>query len=906
MATVRRMPLSRFFGLFAPTHVLGTTFSLSLAFFESAVLPQIRRTNLRRCLILCDRVGLRRATVEAGALRAAGREYMTVCAPAPASFHAKVWIMAGPADVAVLVGSGNLTQSGFFENVELFDVVHLRAGGPGRAVALGLAGFLSGLARLWPDDGTGRPLAVETLEYLRHAVAKLGDGLSGDDDNDVRFLHSFDGPLAAQLAGSAPGGTLHVAAPYFGGATAGLSLLLEHVRPDRVRVYPADHGGGTADVGREDLESLPGVSVHALRLARRDDSFPFAHLKLYGLEGEGQTHTWIFTTSANCTVAALGGANVEAGLLRRTDPATLAAYFAEGRPATIPTRLRQPDARGEGHWLPLWATDRGEAVEIAIPEVPGLTLPLHEARIAVNCGGTLSETALAATLFARGRVEVMPWSMFPGLGDRATRPSLFTVSARAADGLPVMGAAFVDNYLLLVADPVHRSAWRGTLALLAGEGLPEVADLVGIFRLVQDVFDASEAPNGDREIAEDGDGRAAAPIHARAHADHLDKVPIWPPTAAPTLDGLSHIAGQVQNLPWFQKILAQLLRPPNHEDVPLAAGLKEVEPAGDEPTGGGNDDELPEDEEATIGARRTLWNQAARSQERLRRRLMAMEPSRRMASRLWPVAVAHLLVTLLTRRHAAGRYGGDLQLPPVADLVKGFLAALFIERPQHEDYHPREGGRYPGTVFPPLAAGLHESFGQGPHDDLAKILLLLFAHWYAHQQRSHETFPDRAWLLFRDVASRDVIDNADLGWLHALHHKYLVDETGTVGWDDVVAALERLRRSGWIDLPGYATLGVIAAHILGPANGTPDGLAGRLHHTWPIARSRARAGKPWGLPVDPLEGCCTAPGCPAFYVAAPELSRLRELEPEICHRCGAVLVPERLWHVFWQTHGKNA
>jgi hypothetical protein len=28
MATIRRMPLSLFFGLFAPTHVLETTFSL--------------------------------------------------------------------------------------------------------------------------------------------------------------------------------------------------------------------------------------------------------------------------------------------------------------------------------------------------------------------------------------------------------------------------------------------------------------------------------------------------------------------------------------------------------------------------------------------------------------------------------------------------------------------------------------------------------------------------------------------------------------------------------------------------------------------------------------------------------------------------------------------------------------
>ena len=41
------------------------------------------------------------------------------------------------------------------------------------------------------------------------------------------------------------------------------------------------------------------------------------------------------------------------------------------------------------------------------------------------------------------------------------------------------------------------------------------------------------------------------------------------------------------------------------------------------------------------------------------------------------------------------------------------------------------------------------------------------------------------------------------------------------------------------------------------------------------------------------------------WVAAPDLGRLRDLEPEICRRCGAVLVPDRLWRVFRESHGNN-
>lgn len=113
MADVPQLALKEFFKVFAPTHVLGTTYTVSLAFFEGLIFPEIKRTNLRRCLLLCDKVGFRRATVESSALRSVGREYMAVCAPTRYSFHPKVWLMIGDGKAAILVGSGNLTQSGF-------------------------------------------------------------------------------------------------------------------------------------------------------------------------------------------------------------------------------------------------------------------------------------------------------------------------------------------------------------------------------------------------------------------------------------------------------------------------------------------------------------------------------------------------------------------------------------------------------------------------------------------------------------------------------------------------------------------------------------------------------------------------------------------------------------------------
>ena len=164
MADVPQLPLKEFFKLFAPTYVLGTTYTISLAFFEGLVFPEIKRANLERCLILCDKIGFRRATVEASALKSAGREYMAVCAPSRHSFHPKVWLMIGDGRAAVLVGSGNLTQSGFMDNAELFDVVEFEVGGRCRTVAEDVVRFLAGLRALWNGVDSRRLLAIEAIE----------------------------------------------------------------------------------------------------------------------------------------------------------------------------------------------------------------------------------------------------------------------------------------------------------------------------------------------------------------------------------------------------------------------------------------------------------------------------------------------------------------------------------------------------------------------------------------------------------------------------------------------------------------------------------------------------------------------------------------------------------------------
>ena len=72
-----------------PRYVLGTTYTLSLAFFESVVFPFIDRSNLKSCLILCDMDGFQRALTEAAALQSTAQDYIGPSIPRSGAFILK-------------------------------------------------------------------------------------------------------------------------------------------------------------------------------------------------------------------------------------------------------------------------------------------------------------------------------------------------------------------------------------------------------------------------------------------------------------------------------------------------------------------------------------------------------------------------------------------------------------------------------------------------------------------------------------------------------------------------------------------------------------------------------------------------------------------------------------------------
>jgi hypothetical protein len=283
MKNFESIELREVLGLVAkPRYILGTTYTLSLAFFESAIFPEFDRSRLKSCLIVCDTLGYHSAMTEAAALQGAAQDYMVVRAPISGSFHPKVWLVVGETEAVLLTGSGNLTQAGFMTNAELFDAVHFTPDAPPSAELLAdLRSFITGLAGMWRPEDHPELLCVETLTQIEQMLAGLPVD-ANHEPNAMRFLHSFQRPLIEQMPVAVDAKVLYIAAPYFGDSLQGVDLIAGRYPTAKLHLFPAVHSGNTTNIPLVHLKkSHPKAQVSQLSIPAKKDAF--AHLKLYGV-----------------------------------------------------------------------------------------------------------------------------------------------------------------------------------------------------------------------------------------------------------------------------------------------------------------------------------------------------------------------------------------------------------------------------------------------------------------------------------------------------------------------------------------------------------------------------------------------------------------------------------------------
>ena len=871
--------ISKVLELCEPEFVLGTTYTLSLAFFESLAFPRISKTHLKRCVLLCDPVGFERAVTEAPALRAATRDYMVAVAPASGFFHAKVWVLLGQKDLVVLAGSGNMTQPGFIDNLELFDAVHLQSGGPGSVFGTDVLGWVQGLVGLWKGVSDNDLLVLSSLKAITAQVGAFCKTLTPNTETGTRLLSSFGGPFPQQLKTLCNPDVVRVAAPYFGNSAEGLRGIQETLKPRKLEVFPALHRDGTVDLPLAAARGVPNVTVRALDLPAAQRK-RFAHLKLYGLESSAGD-AWLFTSSVNCTTAALEGPNVEAGILRRVARAEVQEYF-RGEPMASVDAASHWSQNATAGWVTLWSTDMGDHIAMELAPAHYGRAPFSEVVIELRSGQRTAK-ATHGQVFGRGGTERIWWREFGDFRQRHDGCAVLEMQALDRKGDRVRGMCLVDDFATLTSDPMHRSAWRAAAALLSAEGLPEYSDLAALFTLADVLSEDADDPDEDVTGA-----RYRKSVAGSTNEAMKDKTAVWPPRplqedAIPS-GPMGHGAG---DLIWFNRILALFVQGPTEQAVASA---------GDEPEDGKSGAKAaPAPVEAPpvlVRAASRLWDRGYGSFTTMRSRLEELVITERHAARVWGPATFVFLgvlnVAAALRRSSA--LASLAQSP--ATLSRDWLATLFAPRDQGDDYIDDTWGRY----FPSVASDLATRFKVHPHPEICAVIAIAFAHVHAAaaQTQQQDTI-SLHWLQFVNVAG-DLLPEATRDPSHLEHVWNAYFQDGTLGWPDVKESLDRLMGSSWNDHPGFrdvlAMTGLPARVRGGQAAVSllPEHLRQRA--------SRFLASGAKVIEADPLTEYCPNERCPKQGISIPELERLRSMRPVICPHCAHLLVPTPLYEEY--------
>ncbi|MDO3376540.1 hypothetical protein [Geoalkalibacter halelectricus] len=421
-ANIEQISLLDFFKFKAPTHLLGTTYTVSLMFFESAVWPSVDKTRLKRCLVLCDKEGFRRAAYEASGLKEVSLSYMAIPVPTERTFHPKFWIAVNNKEVSFLVGSGNLTQSGFVENNELFDVVFFDHSSADPSLTTDLINFLKGLRGLFSTGNENGQWVIETIHQI---VDLLPLGLPENAGMQAaRLLHSFSSTFPEELANLSPGegADLYLASPYFGTGLDGLELLRDEVKPKRVIVCPARLNKGI-NFQSKYVADDDAVEICKLKIGKEG---ALSHFKLYGLahpSGNGL----LFNGSVNCTYLAMISSNIEAGLARQVTSKEVEEYFRDREPHNdLNFESLTSSQSTDEMWIVIYAINLGGALELTIPATKGIELPLddvvvtlrRENDIALAKFGRLFSTQAEKPRLAWDNFWPLPQNLWVGAGKK--------------------------------------------------------------------------------------------------------------------------------------------------------------------------------------------------------------------------------------------------------------------------------------------------------------------------------------------------------------------------------------------------------------------------------------------------------------------------------------------------------
>lgn len=285
---------------------VATTFGIDFDSYESIALSRLRGAGCRNNLVIADGRMLSHALGGASELpQRAGTHYSVSGASAAGVFHPKLFLQFGRKGGRLIIGSANLTPSGLAGNLEIIGMLSCDEDSSGEQQLIAQAWhyavrFADGAQQSVNDQIAWLHSRAGWLEATTPASGpvQLADGtlagllLSGETTGIAwRFADLIDGPVTRLI----------VISPYWDPQLAALSYLTELLNPEGVAVLVDPETKEFPKDAAHRIENLKLYNRGTFREGR------FIHAKVIIAQTESVDH--VLFGSANCTSAALGGAN---------------------------------------------------------------------------------------------------------------------------------------------------------------------------------------------------------------------------------------------------------------------------------------------------------------------------------------------------------------------------------------------------------------------------------------------------------------------------------------------------------------------------------------------------------------------------------------------------------------------
>lgn len=304
---------------------LITTFNATLPFYEEVVLRKLVGAGCRHNVVLMDRAQCAMSWAsEATRPRLAGHAYTLLPIGAPGAFHPKLCILVGPKKAAVLIGSHNLTLSGFGYNREVTNWIEVS--GAKDAEGASLLADAWQMARQWiemerensPDE------MLEVALALGNFIGPLVINAKPPSNAFILMHSPIASPLIDQVAAQVPASVerIGVIGAFFDRELALVSELAKRWPNAEIVV----------GIDPESVQLLgtptPGIAryVDARGLWAKNPGY--LHAKAIYFDGGGDKSAFVSGSANPSRPAWMGNVaacNVEAVLLRTGQEAQLAA-----------------------------------------------------------------------------------------------------------------------------------------------------------------------------------------------------------------------------------------------------------------------------------------------------------------------------------------------------------------------------------------------------------------------------------------------------------------------------------------------------------------------------------------------------------------------------------------------------